>query len=359
MISNRLGVLTCTSLWWLLTLFVTFNAVWVHGLHAEIPMGTSPDNYTARQEAGLTKLSSLVGQRVHNGKYALTTLLPVPSARKCQIYEAYRTEDVESRDQPLVVKLSSNLQGIDWEYYNYQLLSERLTPEERKAFVEVYDKIPTLTIADLGNPETDPTPRAGIAMEMGYENLRFQVRNKGAFRGERLREAMQDIISIVNTLHVNGMVWTELKAENFVTTSHSGGGAIKGIDLESVILTGDLLRCYTAEACPPEFPVEELYRSLPTMTMHPAFDMWGLGLVLFEIATGKPLYKNGITDLEYIKNQLRAAPATIQQANTELLKVHPQARGIISGCLQIDPDLRPSCQDLLNDPYFGGRSTNV
>jgi len=299
--------------------------------------------------------------------YLLTELLPVASAKKCQIYQAFRTDTPPEKMSPehpffnpLVCKLSANLQGMEWESEAYRLLDERLDPVERQAFVEVYDAIPA----------TDRTQnRAGLIMEKGLENLRFQIRNKGAYRGETLRQAMQTVIFIVHILHSHGLVWTELKAENFVMTNttlntHTAAAAgkeeeesmfffgIKGIDLESVIPAHDWLRVYTAEACPPEFPVDELYRSLPRMRVDPSFDMWGLGLVLYEMATGKPFYAAGLTDLEYITNQLRYPEAALKRANAKLLGVPPQPRKLIQRCMSLDPADRPSCLELLQDPYF-------
>jgi hypothetical protein len=318
----------------------------------------------------------LMGQVVHSAwpneqnpegsGYLLTELLPVASAKKCQIYQAFRADThPEMMDNehpffnPLVCKLSANLQGMYWESEAYRLLDERLNPEERQAFVEVYDAIPA----------TDSTQeRAGLIMEKGLENLRFQIRNKGAYRGETLRQSMQTVIFIVHTLHSHGLVWTELKAENFVMTNttlskHSAADGfneeqsmfffgIKGIDLESVIPAHDWLRVYTAEACPPEFPVDELYKSLPKMRVDPSFDMWGLGLVLYEMATGKPFYAAGLTDLEYITNQLRFPEAAIARANSKLLSVPAQPRKLIQRCMSLNPEDRPSCLELLQDPYF-------
>jgi serine/threonine protein kinase len=58
---------------------------------------------------------------------------------------------------------------------------------------------------------------------------------------------------------------------------------------------------YTPEACPPEFPMESLYVCLPEIKPDYSFDIWGLGILLFEIATGKPFYDGGLTDVDFIK----------------------------------------------------------
>lgn len=152
-------------------------------------------------------------------------------------------------------------------------------------------------------------------------------------------------LCIVHTLHSHGLVWTELKAENFVMTNttlsqHTAADGIaeedsmlffgiKGIDLESVIPAHDWLRVYAAEACPPEFPVDELYKSLPKMRIDPSFDMWGLGLVLYEMATGKPFYAGRVDGFGI---HYQSAPL-------------PRSR-------HLNPEDRPRCLELLQDPFF-------
>jgi serine/threonine protein kinase len=140
-----------------------------------------------------------------------------------------------------------------------------------------------------------------------------------------------------------------------VVVPQQGGGSsstIKGIDLESAISQNDLLAMYTAEACPPEFPVDDMYQCLPKIRMEYSFDMWGLGMTLFEMATGKPFYADGLTDLEYIKNRLRNPEEMISDLENKLFAVDLEARSVIKQCLMVDPRARSSCQDLLKTPYF-------
>lgn len=327
------------------------SATQLQGANAEQPSTEGLDFSDTPMLCGQTVFSTFdpsVG-------YLLTDLLPVASAKKCQIYEAYRHNTPPEHNVPLVCKLSGNLRGMEWEAEAYQMLDARLSPEERSGFVQVYDMIA---------PSEATQHRAALIMEKGLDNLRFQIRNNSAYRGEKLRQAMQTIIYIVHVLHSHGLVWTELKAENFVMTNTTNTNSnpessnqmfyfgIKGIDLESVIPAHDWLRVYTAEACPPEFPVEELYKSLPRMRVDPSFDMWGLGLVLYEIATGKPFYAAGLTDLEYIRSQLANPEAALARAHQKLLSIPPQPRAMIQRCMSINPADRPTCLDLLQDPYF-------
>lgn len=304
-----------------------------------------------------------VGEVLLGGKYMLTGYIPVPSL-KCDIYKAYplNPQGQIQGDQPLIVKFSNS--NLDLEYVNYQRLWACLTPEQENLFVKIHDRIPgnALPVNEWGQPPPassnigDVSPEShhppGIVMERGYDNLRVFVRKYGAYKGDALRQAFYSVISAVHALHSNNLIWTELKPENFVVTPKG----IKAIDLESIVPTNELLQVYTAEACPPEFPLEEMYKTLPEMAVTEAFDVWGLGLVLFEMATGHSFYAEGMMDLEFIKRQLRNVDRTLLQARAKL-RGHPnsidsQAASIIMACLHPDPRERPSCQQLLASTYF-------
>ncbi len=290
--------------------------------------------------------TNMVGQVVMNGKYLLTGYIPVASL-KCDIYKAYplTASGQVQKSIPLIVKYSNT--GVDREYVNYQQVFSQLRPDQHDLFVQVHDKIPASVGSVYASAITSSSP-AGIVMERGKDNLRMYIRNHGAYRGDALRQAFFNVIAAVHALHSNGWIWTELKPENFVVTAQ----AIKGIDLESLVRTNALLQVYTAEACPPEFPIDDMYKTLPVMTVGESFDVWGLGLVLFEMATGKPFYAGGLTDLKFIQDQLRNVDQTLQEAQSKLQHIDPQAAAIITACLNKNPSSRPSCQQLLQHPYF-------
>lgn len=226
--------------------------------------------------------SSLVGGQILKEQYVVGRAIPVAS-EKCEIYEAFHICDPH-RQRPMIIKVSNALENIETEYRVYKQVAEVLEHDQKDFLAQIYDKI------DMGT-------KYGIVMEQGEDNLRFWIQNRGGYRGDKLKSAMSRVIRIVAALHMKGLVWTEIKAENFIIKD----GTIKAIDLESVIQRGQYLRMYTAEACPPEFPIEDLHVCLPEMQPCWRFDMWGLGMVLFEMATGKPFYKDGLTNLEFIK----------------------------------------------------------
>lgn len=107
-------------------------------------------------------------------------------------------------------------------------------------------------------------------------------------------------------------------------------------------------------------------------------DIWAIGCLLAELTTGKPLFP-GESDLRTLQlilatvggkltdkqrqvlrnNSLFASMVEAvngcchSNAPSQLHKEFPtEIRGLLKKCLELDPELRPTCEDLLADEYF-------
>lgn len=225
--------------------------------------------------------------RVFKGTYLIDRQVPCGS-EKIQLFEAFHVMD-RAKENPMIVKLSQNIGSIQVEYEVYRTIHSQLRQDERDCFVQIYDRI--------DEPHCVPGQSA-LVMEKGEENLRTHLQRLGRFQGSDLRSAMEKVIRIVDALHDKGMVWTEIKPENFVVQRD---GTIKGIDLESVIYHQNFLQMYTAESVPPEFPIADIYQCVPSIQPDYSYDIWGLGILMFEMATGKSFYDGGLDNVEFIK----------------------------------------------------------
>ena len=323
--------------------------------------------------------SSLIGQVILQ-KFLITEKIRVGST-KSELYKCYHISDAVERKYPLVMKLSKNYDQILLEHRIYVDLYNRLSnnDQERKLFTRVYDWI-DYHHHEEEEEEEEKLPSfitdgklSGFVMECGIENLRGHLWRYGPYTGEKLRHAMETTIRIVYTLHNLGTVWTEVKAENLIVfvdddndnnnNNNDGNNVnivIKAVDLESVAGHKEFLRAYTAETYPPEFPPDSLYEGIPQIPLDYSFDIWGLGLVLFEIATGQPLFTLQKTyDIDYIKERLKDPEGIIQEAAIKLRNVHPGARSVIQQCLVIDPKKRSSCKELLQNEYFNNNKSST
>ena len=67
--------------------------------------------------------------------------------------------------------------------------------------------------------------------------------------------------------------------------------AIKAIDLESAMPVKKNPVDYSPEASPPEFALAYLTGDGTEFILEYSYDIWSLGMFLFELATGKPYFE--------------------------------------------------------------------
>jgi len=305
--------------------------------HQEVP---TPINDVA------TTNIPLIGEVILS-KLLITEQLRVGTT-KSELFKCYHISD-NARENPFVIKISRNAGQIELEHRIYRNLFSRTTKDQKGLFATAYDFVDA-------SPMTGG--RTGFVMECGLENLRGYIWRNGAYTGEKLRKTMRDVIRIVHTLHSLGIIWTEVKAENLIV--FGSGETIKAVDLESFTEPNTFLRAYTAETYPPEFPADMLYEGIPQIPLDYSFDIYGLGLVLFEMATGEPLFTLQRTyDVDYIKERLRSPQGIVDEANLKLQSVDPDVRKIILRCLVVDPQERSTCDELLKDNFFQCESPDL
>jgi hypothetical protein len=149
-----------------------------------------------QEQAAQHEEDVLVGQ-VLLSKFYITEKLRVGGDRS-ELYKCYHIQDKVQQQYPLVIKLSHNTEQIELEHRIYGDLFSRLTLDRQSLFVKAYDWVGA-------SPLTNG--RVGFVMECGLENLRGYIWRHGAFQGEKLRNAMENVIRIVQSLHGLGVIW--------------------------------------------------------------------------------------------------------------------------------------------------------
>ena len=288
------------------------------------------------------KRPALNGRSVGNGKYVLAGKA-VTSSLKSLIFAGYRTDSGGNPiGEMLTVKLSTNYEALERENRNYNRAATGIFPG---AFV---NKIEFLTYAD-GKGFDD---YSALIIEAGRTDLRALLndRDGSGLEGRALRDAAAAAGLCIQAMHSSGLVWTDLKAENFVVVSDSMGDdnlpGVKGIDLESAMPMGQNPVDYSPEACPPEFAKSFMAGDAAEFRLDPSYDIWSLGMLLYEISTGTA----------YFAGQSPSAVTKILSNDSFQADVSavddPKLRNLIAKCLQTDPRKRPNITSFLLHPYF-------
>jgi hypothetical protein len=298
---------------------------------------SSPEWAKAVREYRLT--GSTVGLE---DEYLLAGRPERSTSGKSNIWDAYKATETglpEPNATPVCMKISTNLEAISREYENYRKLSFLGGLGRTGRFVRCYEFFP------VAGYDKRFRNQCALAMEKGSQDLKSFLNTKGRLEGKELRDACIAATQCVQALHNAGLVWTDMKTENFVVMPNR---EVKGIDLESAMPIGDNPVDYSPEACPPEFATAFLAGEGPYFELETSYDIWSLGMLMLELATGRGYFDG--------KNpaQITKILRDMEDGSLDLDDVDcdDRLKDLIGKCLQKDGRKRPNTAQILLHPYF-------
>jgi len=302
---------------------------------AEVPSGPSLQERVrqAKIDYGLS------GRTVGDGRYLLAGKPQRSTSGKSMIFSAYRG-DAEGlpTGSMVTVKLSPNLEAMRRESKNYDRVTSGLFSGR---FVK--------KIEFLENAGSEFSNQCALVLETGKKNLKsvLSSRMNRGLSGRAMRNASSSAAQCIQAMHTSGLVWTDLKAENFVvlpdTTDMAG---MVGIDLESAIGHRGNPVDYSPEACPPEFADAFLKGNGQSFVLDYSYDVWSYGMLLYELNVGRGYFSK--TGASQVTKILRSETFTPDLGGVSDAKL----RDLIKQCLQVDPKKRPGFAQILLHPYF-------
>jgi len=287
------------------------------------------------------------GKSVGDGKYLLCGKPQRSTSGKSTIWSAYRAgPDGVPTGEKLTIKVSSNYDAISREDSNYNRVCSGLFPGR---FVEKTEFLPEV----LGSPVKEFKVGCALVIESGRKDLKAILAERGGrgFEGRAMRDAAIAALQCIQAMHSSGIVWTDLKTENFVIVSDEIGDngnlpGVKGIDLESAMPQGANPVDFSPEACPPEFASAFISGEGLSFKLEYSYDIFSYGMMLYELTTGR-CYFGSKTPAQITKSlQYGTFSADVS------LVTDPKLKDLISLCLQEDPRKRPGVAKLLVHPYF-------
>jgi hypothetical protein len=180
-------------------------------------------------------------------------------------------------------------------------------------------------VYDLGDLDGQPF----LSMEyIDGEDLSTLLRRIGRLPEDKATEVARQICAGLAAAHERGVVHRDLKPGN-VMIDGRGRARIADFGLAGVLGAGDGLRAGT-----PAYMAPEQLRGGETGV---ASDLYALGLVLYELYTGKRAFK-GETLAEIARSRDTAPPSP----SSLVEGLNPAVERVIQRCLESDPRMRPT-----------------
>jgi tetratricopeptide (TPR) repeat protein/predicted Ser/Thr protein kinase len=171
-----------------------------------------------------------------------------------------------------------------------------------------------------------------ISMEyIRGEDLKEFLRSSKTLSVETVVHIARQIAEAVRVAHAKGIVHQDLKPSN-IMVDHAGRVYVMDFGLAKAVHAAKTGQAGEGGGTPQYMSPEQAGRG----EVGPASDIYSFGAVLYEIATGRPVFE-AETRAEYMKKHVEERPARPRQANRHLPK---SLERIILKCLEKDPALR-------------------
>jgi len=319
---------------------------------SEYRLGSSKNDINSFNKKIESKIK-LSGKTIGNGKYVLVGKASESTSGKSQIWTAYRSSDPLSSSPepigpPLIAKITANLDSLSREHVNYERATSGFF---QGCFVEKIDYLPQ------AGPDFEA--HGALVIEQGAMDLKQMIAVLGdgvGLKGRGMRDAAVSVAQCIQAMHSSGMVWTDLKMENFVlvfgksgkdgTNSESEGlPGVKGIDLESACPHKRNPIDFSPEACPPEFAKEFVKGLGEHFILDYSYDIWSFGMMMYELSTGSS-YFQGKTPAEITSLLSDNFEVDVSAIEDKLL------RDLVKSCLDTRPNKRPNINQIFLHSYF-------
>jgi len=290
------------------------------------------------------RIPDLTGNTLGNGRYLLAGDAFSSVNGRSYIQTAYRSSPVgKPMGEPLAIKFSPKKEAMKRENANYQKVNSGLN-RGKKCFIRRKEFLP---VAGREMPD-----QSALVMQRGVADVKaFMPKVGGKLDGDLLIDCAFTVLRCMQAMHGVGLVWNDLKTENFVVIEgNKGGVSFKGIDLESCMPVNSSPVDYTPEACPPEFARSFLNGEAESFTLEYSYDVWSYGMLLYEVATGRGFFDG--YSAEKITKSLPTFEPDIDKVEDPILA------DLISRCLSRNPKDRPSLSRISHHQFFASAEKN-
>jgi len=198
-------------------------------------------------------------------------------------------------------------------------------------------------------------------MEMGSASLFLEMVSQRIAGHNQIKvtNIFRTIVQRVQQLHLHLLIHSDIKPRNILRMLDDD---ILLCDLDAALLNGTIRdKSFKSSSayCPPEL-ARFLFSNGTAPKVTDKFDVWSLGVVLFELCTGQHLFSQDISD----DNMTAASDKTKLClwnciSDRELSHVFDveEAKKLIRWCLMGDPMKRPTIEQMLSHPFLNAKAT--
>ncbi|EFJ20838.1 hypothetical protein SELMODRAFT_15596, partial [Selaginella moellendorffii] len=176
-----------------------------------------------------------------------------------------------------------------------------------------------------------------MVMELCGHSLR-DLAMKGPLSEEEVAEIVKKLAETLQGVHSSGVVHRDLKLEN-VFTELQDASTIRPVIGDFGVATDDAREmsqsCGTEKYMAPELIFVERYG----LSYTKAVDVWGLGVIAYELLKG---YKRSNLEMHLLREGEFQWPANLS----------PEAKNLIMGMLDLDPRKRLTLDRVINHPWI-------
>eukprot|EP00041_Stephanoeca_diplocostata_P018530 m.388027 g.388027 ORF g.388027 m.388027 type:complete len:520 (-) comp21042_c0_seq1:200-1759(-) len=187
-----------------------------------------------------------------------------------------------------------------------------------------------------------------------------------------VRQYLWQIISAVEFCHSRNVIHRDVKPENILVSKE---GIVKLCDFgfARIVASAAIGEVHTDYVATRWYRAPELL--VGDITYGKSVDVWAIGCLLAEMLTAEPMFP-GDSDIDQLHHIVKclgnltrshtetfmhnslfigiripqvATPVTLSK---KLPTVSPKAMDVLHACLQLDPDKRETCEQLLQQPFF-------
>jgi serine/threonine protein kinase/Ran GTPase-activating protein (RanGAP) involved in mRNA processing and transport len=245
-------------------------------------------------------------------------------------------------------------------------------PDEQSSLSQCLSHLRPGVVESKERPEradSEDEYKYALVMECGAASLWHELgtqRIAGHSIDSIVHTIFAPVVCCVQKLHCHGLVHADLKPRN-ILRARDHEHTVVLCDLDAALLIGQArtkaFKCSTGY-CAPEFACfyfDAANVQAPVMTS--AYDVWSLGVLLFELCTGQHLFSQDISDDNLVNEIDKNILCTWHTIPDEMLglifsqlpprsQIVEDAKDLIRWCLKGQPEDRPTTQEILDHPFL-------